>query len=305
MSRAVWAIRSRASAAGSPGHRQDPDHRPGQPDRADDSVGLRVAAELQPLLADRPDVDVTEDYWGGLRLMERMIGYDRAIVIDAICTGAAAGNDSPLDDGSMPTQKSASAHDVNLPTALAFGRRAGAHLPADEDVRLIGIEGGRLVNFQRTVYTGGRGGDSPRGPGSAPTTRFHARRTGTMISPELLRRYPYFANVSEEALKEVAMISDEVAAEAGKHAVQRRRPGRHAVHPGRRRSRRPIHAGQRRTADGRHAGGRRSARVVGAGRALSLHGHRHASEGQQADRDQRRRSCGSCARRTTTWATAC
>ena len=36
-----------------------------------------------------------------------------------------------------------------------------------------------------------------------------------MISPEQLRRYPYFADVNENALKEVAMISDEVAAEGG------------------------------------------------------------------------------------------
>jgi len=36
-----------------------------------------------------------------------------------------------------------------------------------------------------------------------------------MISPEQLRRYPYFANISEEALKEVAMISDEAAAATG------------------------------------------------------------------------------------------
>lgn len=36
-----------------------------------------------------------------------------------------------------------------------------------------------------------------------------------MISPELLRRYPYFAEVSEEDLKQVAMISEEVSAPAG------------------------------------------------------------------------------------------
>lgn len=41
-----------------------------------------------------------------------------------------------------------------------------------------------------------------------------------MISPEQLRRYPYFANISEEALKEVAMISDEAAAETG-HTIFR------------------------------------------------------------------------------------
>lgn len=119
----------------------------GNPLISDDSVGLRVAAELRRYLADRPEVDVEEDYWGGLRLMERMIGYDRAIVIDAIETGAEPGTIHHLTTDSMPTQKSASAHDVALPTALAFGRRAGVHLPADKQVRLVGIEAADLLTF--------------------------------------------------------------------------------------------------------------------------------------------------------------
>ncbi len=112
----------------------------GNPVVADDSVGLHVAAQLKGLLADRPDVEVDEDYWGGLRLMERMIGFDRAIVIDAICTGAPPGTIHRLTPGAVPTQRSASAHDVNLPTALAFGRRAEAHLPPDENILLVAIE---------------------------------------------------------------------------------------------------------------------------------------------------------------------
>ena len=36
-----------------------------------------------------------------------------------------------------------------------------------------------------------------------------------MISPEQLRRYPYFATVSDAAIKEVAMISEEMTASAG------------------------------------------------------------------------------------------
>ena len=119
----------------------------GNPLISDDSVGLRVAAELRVLLADRPQVVVEEDAWGGLRLMERMIGYDRAIVVDAIQTGAPPGTLHRLTVDAMPTQKSASAHDVNLPTALAFGRQAGAHLPADDQVRLVGIEGADLLTF--------------------------------------------------------------------------------------------------------------------------------------------------------------
>lgn len=119
----------------------------GNPLITDDSVGLRVAAELKPLLADRSDVEVDEDYWGGLRLMERMVGYDRAIVIDAIVTGAPPGTIHRLRVDSIATQRSASAHDVNLPTALAFGRQAGEKLPKDEDILLVGIEADDILTF--------------------------------------------------------------------------------------------------------------------------------------------------------------
>ncbi len=119
----------------------------GNPLISDDSVGLRIAQHLRTRLAHRSDVDVTEDYWGGLRLMERMIGYQRAIVVDAICSGAPPGTIHHLSTDMLATQRSASAHDVNLPTALAFGRQAGAELPDDVDVRLVGIEALDVVNF--------------------------------------------------------------------------------------------------------------------------------------------------------------
>ena len=79
--------------------------------------------------------------------MEQMIGFDRVIVIDAICTGAAPGTIHHLRTSDIPTQRSASAHDVNLPTALAFGRQAGVPLPRDEDIVLVGIEADDVVNF--------------------------------------------------------------------------------------------------------------------------------------------------------------
>ena len=119
----------------------------GNPLVSDDSVGLHVAAELKPLLADRPEVDVDEEYWGGLRLMERMIGYDRAIIVDAICTGAQPGTIHHLTPDAIPTQRSASAHDVNLSTALELGRRTEMHLPANENVLLIGIEAEDVLTF--------------------------------------------------------------------------------------------------------------------------------------------------------------
>lgn len=119
----------------------------GNPLITDDSVGLRVIETLRPLLADRRDVEVSEDYWGGLRLMERMIGFDAAIVVDAIQTGATPGTIHRLTVDGIPTQRSASAHDVNLATALEFGRRAGANLPANDRIHLIAIEAQDVLSF--------------------------------------------------------------------------------------------------------------------------------------------------------------
>jgi hydrogenase maturation protease len=119
----------------------------GNPLVTDDSVGLRVIEQLKPLLADRPEVEISEDYWGGLRLMERMIGYEHAIVVDAIQTGSPPGTIHHLTADGIATQRSASAHDVNLATALEFGRQAGAQLPENRHVQLVGVEAQDILNF--------------------------------------------------------------------------------------------------------------------------------------------------------------
>lgn len=123
----------------------------GNPLLRDDSVGLRVVQSLREFSADHPDIAIMEDYWGGLRLMEQMIGYDRAIIVDAICTGATPGTIHLLSPDDIPTQRSASAHDVNLPTALEFGRQAGAHLPSFENIHLVGIEAADVQTFDESL----------------------------------------------------------------------------------------------------------------------------------------------------------
>ena len=123
----------------------------GNPLLRDDSVGLRVAQELEPRFADDNSVEVSEDYWGGLRLMERMIGYDRVIIVDAIMADREPGTIHLLSPDDIPTQRSASAHDVNLPTALEFGRIAGAKLPTSEDIILVGVEAGDIQTFDESL----------------------------------------------------------------------------------------------------------------------------------------------------------
>jgi hydrogenase maturation protease len=123
----------------------------GNPLLRDDSVGLKVANELRFLLDEEPNVTVDEDYWGGLRLMERMIGFEHAIIIDAICTGAEPGTIHLLALDDVPTQRSSSAHDVNLSTALSVGRQAGAELPTNDHILLVGVEAADVQTFDEEL----------------------------------------------------------------------------------------------------------------------------------------------------------
>ena len=119
----------------------------GNPLLTDDAVGLQVVQRLRPELVGWPSVEVDEDYWGGLRLMERMIGFERAILVDAICSGTEAGTIHVLSLADIPSRHSGSAHDMDLGTALALGRHAGAALPAEADIRLVAIEADDVLTF--------------------------------------------------------------------------------------------------------------------------------------------------------------
>ena len=122
----------------------------GNPLLGDDGVGWKVVEALNPLLA-RSGIETDLLAGGGLSLMERLIGYDRAVIVDAICSGAPVGSLIHLGVNDRPTQRSASAHDVDLPTALSLGRRVGAHLPPSEQITILAIEAEDVVSFGETL----------------------------------------------------------------------------------------------------------------------------------------------------------
>ena len=129
----------------------------GNPILTDDGVGVKVAYALEDILADsRPDVVVTEASAGGLRLMELMLGYDRAIIVDAFTNGSNTPGKMhrmTLDDlrDISPTQHSASAHDTTLVTALDAGKALGMHLP--DEVVIYAIEVENVIDFSEEPTT--------------------------------------------------------------------------------------------------------------------------------------------------------
>ena len=125
----------------------------GNPFLTDDGVGVKVAYHVEERLGNNiPDnLTITEASVGGLRLMELLEGYDRAVIIDAIQTqnGHQPGSIYPMDLDKLrsisPTQHSSSAHDTSLVTALAAGKHMGMKLP--DDVIIFAVEVENIHDF--------------------------------------------------------------------------------------------------------------------------------------------------------------
>lgn len=131
----------------------------GNPILKDDGVGIYAARALERTLPSDADVEVVELAVGGLQLMEAMIGYERAIIIDALwAADGEVGKVVEFDAGDLPeTMNNASAHDVNLPTALDVGRSLGAMLPEDDAIQIVGVTAREVLVF----------GDEPTPPVTA------------------------------------------------------------------------------------------------------------------------------------------
>ena len=127
----------------------------GNPLLSDDGVGWQVAEQVRLRVTD-PDVEVDCLAGGGLSLMERLVGYDRALLIDAMASDQETpGQVSCFDLEQLPDPLRvaghlSSTHDTSLKTALQLGRQLGLSLP--DQVRVIAIAS-RSVDVFSEVLT--------------------------------------------------------------------------------------------------------------------------------------------------------
>lgn len=138
----------------------------GNPILGDDGVGWKVAEEVKKQLhlspipsprgaGDREEglrVDVELLSLGGLSLMEHLIGYERAILIDALAGEQEIGSVIVAKLSEMPDYSAlhtTSAHDSSLQNALKLGKAMGANLP--EDVTVVGIITHQVYDFSEEL----------------------------------------------------------------------------------------------------------------------------------------------------------
>lgn len=147
----------------------------GNPILGDDGVGWKVAEEvkrrlsltLQPSSAERvapeakPSQEQDRSEWevdvdflslGGISLMEHLIGYQRAILIDALGSDQEPGSVVVAKLSEMPDYSAlhtSSAHDTSLQNALKLGRAMRADLP--DDVVVVGITTSRVYDFSEEL----------------------------------------------------------------------------------------------------------------------------------------------------------
>jgi hydrogenase maturation protease len=129
----------------------------GNPILGDDGVGWRVAEAITDQLnhstALQESIEVDCLAVGGLSLMERMIGYDRVILIDAITTaGFSPGDIQQLNLEELPDRAIghlSSTHDTTLQNAIRVGKAMGAHLPAE--IKIVAIEARNPFEFSEDL----------------------------------------------------------------------------------------------------------------------------------------------------------
>lgn len=133
----------------------------GNPILGDDGVGWKVAEEVRKRLpspltplpgGEGNDVDVEFLSLGGISLMEHLIGYQRAIVIDAVASDQADGSVIVSKLSELPDYSAlhtTSAHDTSLQNALKLGKAMGANLP--DDVTIVGIATSHVYDFSEEL----------------------------------------------------------------------------------------------------------------------------------------------------------
>ena len=104
----------------------------------DDGVGIHVANEVKKQI-DNLNITVDEAITGGMNLLDLLLGYDKAILIDAVKSDDSShGKVTRIDISDFNTMHSCNPHDVSLIEAIDMAKKLGeSRIP--KEIIIIGI----------------------------------------------------------------------------------------------------------------------------------------------------------------------
>jgi hydrogenase maturation protease len=104
----------------------------------DDGVGVHVANELKNCIQD-PNIAIEEAITGGMNLLDLILGYDRAIIVDAVKTEEGeTGEVKRILLSDFSTLHSCNPHDVSLSEAIDMAKKMG-ELRIPQKIIIIGV----------------------------------------------------------------------------------------------------------------------------------------------------------------------
>ena len=111
----------------------------GNPILGDDGIGIHVVQKLKKQLGDRSDIVIDEAMTGGMNLLDAIIGFDKAILIDAVhLTDYEIGEVKCFYLQDLGTIHSCNPHDVSLIESIQLAKTLGEEKIPDE-ISIIGI----------------------------------------------------------------------------------------------------------------------------------------------------------------------
>jgi hydrogenase maturation protease len=121
----------------------------GSPIRRDDRVGLEVARLVHARM-NNPSIEFREMAVGGIQLVESLIGYDRAIVVDAIQSDNGRTGDCYRLELEALSQLPGFTHQFGLMEGLELGRRLRLHLPSRLSIWVVEVVDPYTISTEMT-----------------------------------------------------------------------------------------------------------------------------------------------------------
>ncbi|AGK61076.1 hydrogenase maturation protease [Archaeoglobus sulfaticallidus PM70-1] len=117
----------------------------GNPNLCDDALGIRVIEEIEKL---NLNADTFALFMGDFDVLDKILGYDLAIIVDAIRLGNEPGTIYEFSHDEFSFIPFSGTHGMNLITTLRVGMEVfGEEMPGD--IRIIAVEVEDVESFGR------------------------------------------------------------------------------------------------------------------------------------------------------------